>query len=249
MPTTQQQPAVKVNEPDEELEALVKEARQRAFRRRAGVATVFAGLAIVAYALLSGGGGDENGRSASPDAVAPSTLGYEVGARSVSCEVGEPPPYFVPGREGGLIVGCARLATSGRHMTFSVDAEQIGQDGFSCVNPAYRGRGQRAMYIPASCFRRVGGGIRPIQSGVPTQGVHGYGRVIWGVAPASHDRLRVETEDVAGAAAVFEVKDELRAASGAGRDFNLFVAEFPEFVKCETVRIAPKTASEVGGCR
>ena len=172
----------------------------------------------------------------------------KIGAKSISCDVGEKPEYFVPGGEDGLLVGCARLETSGKTVTFSVHATQIGDQPFSCINPAYEGRGNPGMYIPATCVRKVGGEIRAIGSRVPEQGVRNYGRVIWGIAPRAETRVEIGTGGEVGEAAVFAVSGNLRTAADAGRTFNVFVAEVPESLDCDAVQLAPGTPRQRSAC-
>ncbi len=49
------------------------------------------------------------------------------------------------------LLGCARLGVSGKRVEFSGNLGDIDGARHACINPAYSGRGQPGLYIPAIC--------------------------------------------------------------------------------------------------
>jgi hypothetical protein len=141
------------------------------------------------------------------------------------CDRGERPGYFVPGGPGP-IVGCARLGVSGKRVEFSAHSERIGGPRHVCLNPAYRGRGQDGIYIPAVCTRRLSG-LRILGAEIPRQAVRGYELVIWGTAPRSARKVVACYRGRRTAGAVFRVGRRLARKAGAPRRFAVFVVELP----------------------
>ncbi len=136
-----------------------------------------------------------------------------VTVETASCERGRAPSYFVPGGDAAII-GCARLGVSGKPVELSAN---IGRADQVCVNPAFRGRGQMGIYIPARCVSPAAlGKLRIVASEVPRQAVRGYELVVWGTAPASTRRLVVHHPGGRATAAVFRV-----------RRGSVFIAELP----------------------
>ena len=133
-----------------------------------------------------------------------------------SCERGRAPSYFVPGGDAAII-GCARLGVSGKPVELSANTERIGRTDQVCVNPAYRGRGQMGIYIPARCVSPAAlGELRIVAAEVPRQAVRGYELVVWGTAPASTRRVVAYHPGGRATAAVFRV-----------RRGSVFVVELP----------------------
>jgi hypothetical protein len=101
------------------------------------------------------------------------------------CDVGKRPNYFVPisPKSSPLaVIGCARLGVSDKRVEFSANAEPIGRKNYLCLNPAYRGRGQLGIYIPASCTPNpVSRRLAVVSVEIPRQAVRGYGLVVWGL--------------------------------------------------------------------
>ena len=155
--------------------------------------------------------------------------------------MGERPDYFVPGPgpdDPLAIIGCARLGVSGRPVEFSAAAERIGRRPALCVNPAYRGRGQLGVYIPAHCpGNPVGRRLWVLDMGIPSQAVSGYRLVIWGKAPLTTRHVVARHRSGETAAAVFTVGPELARAVGAARPFSVFVVELDPEAACETILV------------
>jgi hypothetical protein len=159
--------------------------------------------------------------------------------------VGERPGYFVPGPADSplALLGCARLGVSGKPVEFSGNLANIDGELHACVNPAYSGRGQRGLYIPAICkvsppLSRFA--VRYAEQ--PRQGVRGYAYVIWGTAGASMDVVARFTSGMARAA-VFRVGPELARSFGESR-FGLFVIELPLSAACAPVAVAGEGPGE-----
>jgi hypothetical protein len=147
------------------------------------------------------------------------------------CDIGGRPEYYVPKPvESPLaIIGCARLGVSAKPVEFSADYERIDGRDYVCLNPAYRGRGNRgrpSFYIPNACIREPLS-IRPdvVGAEVPDQGVHGYQLVIWGIAGSSTRHVVARYNGIETEAAVFAVRRPLARAAGATRPFSVFVVE------------------------
>ena len=137
----------------------------------------------------------------------------------VACAVGERPRYFVPGPADApaALLGCARLGVSGKRVEFSGNVAHIDGGRHACVNPAYRGRGQRGLYIPAMCRLEPALSRFAVRDAAqPRQGVRDYAYVISGTAGASTDVVA----NFAGAtpeAAVFRVEGTLPGRSASRR--------------------------------
>lgn len=187
-------------------------------------------------------------RKSASDSLTPPA---KMGAEPIACRVGSKPSYFVPGGENGAIIGCARLAVSGRTVRFSADPEGIGRDAYVCLNPAYRGRGNPGFYIPAICARNpVPRGFQILAARVPRQGIRGYERVLWGFAPRDARQVVVRTGEVRDSAALLRVPGALGRRVGAPGAFTVFVAEVPRSFDCEDVIITTYQGfeSRTGAC-
>ena len=181
------------------------------------------------------------------------TGGAESTTRS-RCDVGGRPDYFVPGGEDGPlpIIGCARLGVSGKPVEFSLDYERIGAKDHVCINPAYRGRGRLGMYIPTACVHDPGSRRLDVVSiEVPSQGVRGYGLVIWGTVGPSIRAVRAGYDGVETRASVFPVRRPVADAVGAARPFGVFVVELDPEPTCARVRARSRTGhvTKVAECR
>jgi hypothetical protein len=154
------------------------------------------------------------------------------------CAVGQRPAYFVPGPPGSplALVGCARLGVSGKRVEFSANVADIDGVRHACVNPAYSGRRQPGMYIPAICALQPPLSRFAVRDAAqPRQGVRGYAYVIWGTAGAS---TKVVARFTGGSAraAVFRVGPELARTFGES-PFSLFVTELPLSAACAAVTV------------
>jgi hypothetical protein len=197
--------------------------------------------AAVAVLLLTGGcGGEDNnepaGTGRSGDAT--STVPAAESTENTRCEVGEPPRYYVPKSEDSplAIIGCARLGVSEKPTEFSVDPERLEGDDYLCVNPAYRGRGELGIYIPATCVsdpvpRRLD--VTRIQ--IPRQAVRGYQLVIWGFADPSTRQIFARHRGTETTAALFHVGRPLARTVDAARPFSAFIVELPLEAACEPI--------------
>jgi hypothetical protein len=201
------------------------------------------GLGALAVALALGGCGDnesppstaEDGRPARPRSA---QTRFVESTRAV-CAVGERPGYFVPGLADGplALLGCARLGVSGKRVEFSANLARIDGVRHACVNPAYSGRGQRGLYIPAICKLAPALSRFAVRDAAqPRQGVRGYAYVIWGTAGASTDVVASFTGGTAQAA-VFRVGTALARQFGESA-FSLFVMELPLSAACGPVAVA-----------
>jgi hypothetical protein len=153
------------------------------------------------------------------------------------CKVGQRPDYFVPGDNPLALLGCARLGVSDKPIEFSANLDRFQRRSTFCLNPAYRGRGNPGMYIPAICTLEPPTRFRVIEAGQPEQSVRGYELVIWGTAPASTKQVEARFRDGVGGAAV------LRVEKGLARDFgeppfSLFVVELPLSAACAPISVA-----------
>jgi hypothetical protein len=173
--------------------------------------------------------------------VTPTATRSAAATKTAPCAVGERPDYFVPGPDPDdphAIIGCARLGASGRPVEFSAAAERIGRQPALCLNPAYRGRGQLGVYIPAHC---PGNPVRRrlwvLEMGIPSQAVSGYRLVIWGTAGAGTRHVVARHRSGETAAAVFAVGPGLARAVGAVRPFSVFVVELDVEAACEAILV------------
>ena len=216
---------------DEALQAIIAEARRRTRRRRIAIAIGVILIACIAAGgiALFGGQSEVEAPESSPSGAATTSAG--------SCDVGGAPTYFVPGGPG-ITVGCAELGISGRTVPISAHASRIdgeSQDAYTCLNPAYRGRGNPGMYIPAVCADSVDE-ARVLGLRVPRQGVRRFERVVWGIAPSGLERAVVSSDDAGHSAAIFEVDRDLIARAGLGSPaFAIFMAELPANSACRGV--------------
>jgi hypothetical protein len=192
------------------------------------------GTTVAALVLVAGCSGEAAVRSLNATEEAP-------------CEIGQRPQYFVPGPDADepiAIIGCARLGASGRPVEFSANAETIGRRRHLCINPAYRGRGQMGIYIPAVCLSNpVPNGLEVQDVRVPRQAVRDYGLVIWGSAPAATQEIVARQERDETAAAVFEVGPGLARAAGARKPFTAFVAELDPDASCAPIFVSARGPS------
>lgn len=157
-------------------------------------------------------------------------------SRPVICAVGERPDYFVPGPADSplALLGCARLGVSGQRVEFSANLADGARR--ACINPAYSGRGQRGLYIPAICALEPPLSRFAVRAaGRPRQGVRGYAFVVWGTTGASTDVVARFTGGTARAA-VFEVPADLARDFGES-PFGLFVMELPLSAACDEVTV------------
>jgi hypothetical protein len=202
------------------------------------------GLGALAVAFALGGCADderplsratEDGGLARP----PSPQTRVIESTPAVCAVGERPGYFVPGPADGppILLGCARLGVSGKRVEFSANLERIDGGRHACVNPAYSGRGQRGLYIPAICMLAPALSRFAVRDAAqPRQGVRGYAYVMWGTAGASRDVVASFTGGRAQAA-VFRVGPGLARRFGESA-FSLFVLELPLSAACGPVTVA-----------
>jgi hypothetical protein len=154
------------------------------------------------------------------------------------CAQGERPDYFVPGPPDSplALLGCARLGVSGKRVEFSGNVAHIDGELHACVNPAYSGRGQRGLFIPAICKlepRLSRFAVRDADQ--PRQGVR-YAYVIWGTAGASTEVVARFTGGTAQAV-VLRVGPRLARSFGES-PFSLFVMELPLSAGCAPVTVA-----------
>jgi len=199
--------------------------------REVSTATSLALLALLVAGCL--GGGDDGG------GPAPGRL---VESAPADCRVGEVPGYFVPGRAPTL-VGCARLGVSGKRVEFSVNRESIVGERVACINPAYNGRGQPGIFIPAICpaTRRLSE-FAVHDASQPRQGVRDYAYVIWGTA-GDADEVVARYDGGTAKAVVMKVDRDL--AADLGEDpFRVFVVELPLAAGCERVTITAGDATD-----
>jgi hypothetical protein len=169
----------------------------------------------------------------------PSKQTRHVESTLAHCAVGERPDYFVPGRSDSplALLGCARLGVSGNRVEFSGNLAPIDGDLHACINPAYGGRRQRGLYIPAICKLEPQLSRFAVRDAAqPRQGVRGYAYVIWGTAGASTDVVARFTDGTAQAA-VFKVESELARKFGES-PFSVFVVELPLSAACGPVTVA-----------
>ena len=198
-------------------------------------------LVILGVLALGGCSGNGNPRPSATEDAGPArqrTQTRLIESAGVVCAVGERPRYFVPGLADSppALLGCARLGVSGKLVEFSGNLAHIDGKRHACVNPAYNGRGQRGLYIPAICKLEPPVSRFAVRdAGQPRQGVRGYEYVIWGTAGASADVVASFTDGTAQAA-VF------RVGPGLARDlseppFSLFVMELPLAAACGPVTV------------
>ena len=156
----------------------------------------------------------------------------------IACAVGEPPGYFVPHPPDSppALLGCARLGVSGKRVELSGNPERIGGTRHVCINPAYTGRGQDGLFIPAACVRPPLARLAMLGAGQPRQGVRGYAYVVWGTARASTSEVVARFEAGTARAAVFTVAPELARTLGEP-PFGLFVLELPLAAACAPVTV------------
>jgi hypothetical protein len=158
----------------------------------------------------------------------------------VACAVGERPGYFVAGPADApvaLLLGCARLGVSGKRVEFSGNIAHIDGGRHACVNPAYSGRGQRGLYIPAICKLEPSLSRFAVRDAAqPRQGVRDYAYVIWGTAGASTDVVANFAGGTAEAAG-FRVGADLAREFGES-SFSLFVVELPLSAACVPVTVS-----------
>jgi len=152
------------------------------------------------------------------------------------CKVGQRPEYFVPADNPLALLGCARLGVSHKPVEFSANLERLEHQSTLCFNPAYSGRGNPGMYIPARCTLDPPTTFRVIEAGHPEQGVRGYELVIWGTAPASTKDVEARFRDGVGRAALFKVGEPLARDFGE-RSFSLFVVELPLGAACAPITV------------
>jgi len=178
-------------------------------------------------------------------AVAPTTA-------TSSCATGERPSYYVPGGAARpiAIIGCVRLGVSGKPVELSADSERIGGKDHLCLNPAYRGRGQLGIYIPARCtlpsrLRE----LRVLDVDVPRQAVRGYEVVIWGTVPPSTSELVAHHQGGRARGAVLRVPRALASKTGASAAFSAFVVQLPIAAACHPIRLRAVTAPRRSGGR
>ena len=199
--------------------------------------------ALALAAALGGCAGDESPPSSTAGDGEParqrSTPSRVIESTREVCPVGERPGYFVPGPADSplALLGCARLGVSGKRVEFSGNLAHIDGRRHACVNPAYSGRGQRGLYIPAICKLEPPLSRFAVRDAAqPRQGVRGYAYVIWGTAGASTDVVASFAGGTAQAA-VFIVGTDLARELGES-SFSLFVVEVPLLAACLPVTIS-----------
>lgn len=143
-----------------------------------------------------------------------------------------------------MIIGCARLTTSGRRIELSAHRERIGGDEHVCINSAYRGRGEIGFYIPSVCPEDPVGRRPAVMNAVDGRygakdwGVRGYEYVVWGTGDVSTSAITLRHRGGEAAAALFRIDQRLASTLGATRPFIVFIAELPSLSACEPVSIA-----------
>jgi hypothetical protein len=195
-------------------------------------------LLLSAIAVAGGCGGDEPlpKRDAAPQRLVQDRVVATTPAR---CAVGERPRYYVPSDPPLALVGCARLGTGGRRVEFSASMSRIGRERHSCIDPAY-GRG---AYIPGMCaFQTPLTSFAIRDAAQPSQGVRGYGFVIWGTA-GDADRVVARFDGGRAPAAILDVPAELARRFGEP-PFRLFVTELPPRAACHWIDVARGNAVE-----
>jgi hypothetical protein len=196
---------------------------------------------LTTLAVLSGCGGSaspvssgsETPASGRPDQSQPIITAL------ARCEIGEKPGYFVPGPENGplALLGCARLGVSGKRVEFSGNLERIGRHRHLCVNPAYNGRGQRGIYIPAICkLDPPPQEFSIVAVAQPRQAVRRYALVVWGTVPASTRRVVARFGEGLGRAAVFRIGSKVARRFGES-PFGIFVLELPLRAACAPLSV------------
>jgi hypothetical protein len=164
--------------------------------------------------------------------------------RVARCAVGDPPGYFVPGDAPLALLGCARLGVSGKRVEFSGNVAHLDGAVHSCINPAYSGRGQRGLYIPAVCKLEPPLSRFAVRSaGQPRQGVRGYAYVLWGTAGASTEVVARFAGGTARAVILRVGRDLARRFGEA--PFALFVVELPLSAACGPVTVAGDATERV----
>lgn len=190
-----------------------------------------AAIAASLLPLLSACGGD-----GSEETRAPTRPELASGADRIGCAVGKAPTYFVPG-EPATIIGCAKLGASGKQVELSTSPEVIEGRSYTCINPAYAGRGQRGIYIPTVCDgeRRVQG-VSVLDASRPEQSVEGFGFVVWGVAQDSATSVTLQWSGGRTRAARFRACARGMRSRPAG-PFQVWVAELPRGARCDIVGV------------
>ena len=194
-----------------------------------------------ALALVRGGcaGAEDLPSSETREGGSPRRQAWRIETKPARCNVGERPGYFVPGPVDGrlALLGCARLGVSGKRVEFSGDLGDIDGERSACINPAYSGRGQRGLYIPAICALEPPLSRFAVRDAAqPRQGVRGYGLVIWGTAGVSTEVVARFTGGTARAL-IITVTPELARNLGE-QPFSLFVLELPLSAACAAVTVA-----------
>lgn len=202
--------------------------------------------AAIVLGVLSAGCGEPEDGSRGTQSSADATVAREAAATGrARCEIGQRPTYFVPGGDDGpfAIIGCARLGASGKRVEFSADYERIAGEDHVCMDPAYNGRGQAGIYIPAVCLREpVARNLDVVSASIPSQAVRGYQLVLWGTAPPPTSGVSARYERGTTKAAVFPVGASLAREVGASRPFSIFVVELYPQAACGRVLIRAEGA-------
>lgn len=179
--------------------------------------TASVGALIVLGLGLGARGGDE---PAVPRAPVPAST-------PLRCDIGERPPYFVPGNRRLALLGCARLGVSGKRVDFSAAVARMDGELQLCINAAYSGRGRRGFFIPSRCgFDPPVSRLAIRAAGSPRQGVRAYERVVWGTAGPAASEVTACFRGGRARAAVLPVPRRLARRFGE-RAFGLFVVEVP----------------------
>lgn len=198
--------------------------------------------ALAVYLLLGGCAGDGSPLSTETESSQPPQQSKHtrlIESTLVTCAVGERPDYFVPADSPPALLGCARLAVSGKRVEFSGTLARIDGGFHLCINPAYNGRGQRGIFIPAICKLEPAPSEFAIRAaGQPRQGVRGYEYVVWGTAAAGTSDVVAHSNAGRARASVFQVPSDRAPWSFGESPFSLFVVELPLAAACGSVTVA-----------
>lgn len=216
-------------------------------RRMASPPRNAGGCALMMWMLLATAGCDSRDVQPTADGTKVGRPEPIVSTEAVGrCDIGGRPDYFVPGGNDGpfAIVGCARLGVSGKPVEFSADYERIAQQDAVCLDPAFRGRGQMGIYIPATCpADSMLSRFRILDAQVPSQAVRDYEFVIWGTAKPATRGVVATFEGGRASGAVFNVGQALAIRVGASRPFSVFIVELPIAARCASAKLRARSPS------
>ena len=206
-------------------------------RWRAFIGALFA----LSICLAGCDGGESSTLGRNGDVANPSARSEQarlIASVPIRCDVGERPDYFVPAHSPSALLGCARLGVSGKRVEFSGNLDRIDRAFHFCINPAYSGRGQPGLFIPAVCkLDPPPSRFQIIYGGQPRQGVRGYEFVIWGTAQAATSDVVARFNSGTARAAVFNVPSNRAPWTFGEPPFVLFVFELPLSAACGSVTV------------